>query len=115
MFRIEKITTDPLQTQSLQLPDGTKINLTLYFVPMQYGWFIKELKYGDFVLNNLRITNGANILRQYKNQIPFGLGCVSDNDREPSQQQDFSSEASKLYILDAADVELYEDYLSGKV
>lgn len=113
MFQINQITDDSLQNQNLVLPDGTVISLTIYFVPMQYGWFITELTYGTFTLNGLRICNSPNMLHQFKNQIPFGLACFSTASREPSLQQDFSSGASQLFVLTAAEVAQYSEFLSG--
>ena len=113
MFLIQQITNDPLQKQTLILPDGTSLSLTVNFVPMQYGWFITSLIYGSFTLNGLRITNSPNMLHQFKNQIPFGLACFSTNNREPSQQQDFSSGASQLYILSSAEVAQYAGLLQS--
>jgi hypothetical protein len=113
MFLIQQITNDPLQKQTLILPDGTSLSLTVNFVPMQYGWFITSLIYGSFILNGLRITNSPNMLHQFKNQIPFGLACFSTNNREPSQQEDFSSGTSQLYILNAAEVAQYAGLLQS--
>lgn len=113
MYLIQQITNDPYQTQDLVLPDGTVVSLTLYFIPMQYGWFITNLTYGNFVLNGVRISNSPNILYQFKNQIPFGLACFSKGNREPSLQDDFSSGASQLFILSAAEVQAYSEFLSG--
>jgi hypothetical protein len=110
---IQQITSDPLQQQTLILPDGSSLNMLVYFVPMQFGWFITNLTYGTFILNGLRITNSPNMLNQFKNQIPFGLACFSTNNREPSQQQDFSSGASTLYLLTQAEVAQYSEFLSG--
>lgn len=111
MFLIQRITSNPLQTQNLVLEDGTIVGLTIYFRPLQQGWFINNITYLDFVLNGLRITNSPNMLNQFRNQIPFGLGCFSTNNREPSLQEDFSSGASKLYILNQAEIELYAAFL----
>lgn len=118
MFVIQNITTDPKQTRILLLQDGSPVRVTMEFKPMQYGWFFNTLTYGDnFVLNGLRITNSPNMLHQWRNLIPFGLACFSVNNsaREPSQQADFSSGASILYFLSAAEVLAYSDFLSGKV
>lgn len=109
---IEQITIDPLQQQTLRLPDGTSIDLTLYFRPMQQGWFINSLVYGDFILSGIRLTNNPNILMQWKNKLPFGLGCFSKSIREPSLQEDFASGYSTLYILSEEEVEGYSEYLS---
>lgn len=113
MFLIEQITSDALQTQNLVLQNGSSVNLTIKFVPMQYGWFIPTLTYNTFTLNGLRIVNSPNMLHQYLNQIPFGLACYSTANREPSQQQDFSSGASKLYLLNEAETLFYLQYLQG--
>lgn len=114
MYRIQQVTEDTKQTKTINLPDGTFFTMTLYFVPMQFGWFITELTYQDFVLKGLRITNSPNMLHQFKNQIPFGLACLSTDNREPSQQEDFSSNASILYLLDQDEVIAYTEYLSGR-
>ncbi len=115
MFLIQQITSEPRQTQELILADGSLVSLSIYFIPMQYGWFITNLTFNDFVLNGVRITNSPNILFQFHNQIPFGLACFSKANREPSFQDDFSSGNSQLYILSQAEVDAYVEFLSGKV
>lgn len=112
MNLINQITNDTRQKQSVPLEDGTTFNISIYFVPMQKGWFIEELTYGDFKVTCMRIVNSPNILRQFKNKLPFGLACISNEDREPALQNDFISGASNLYVLSEAELEQYEDYLS---
>ncbi len=113
MNQINQLTNSSRQNQILVLADGTSFNITIYFVPMQYGWFITNLTYGEFVLNNIRICNIPNLLQQFRNQLPFGLACFSVNEREPSQQDDFVSGASSLYVLTAAEVRQYSEFLSA--
>jgi len=114
MYLIQQITSYPYQTQTLILPNGNSLTLTIRFAPMQYGWFITNLTYFDFVLNGMRICNSPNMLYQFKNNLPFGLACYSTQNREPSLQQDFSSGASSLYILNADEVEgIAELYSNG--
>lgn len=112
MYKIQQMTTDASQTQNLILPDGSTVTLTIYFIPMQYGWFIQSLSYQDFVLQGVRLTNNPNILQPFKNQIPFGLACFSSSQREPTLQEDFSTGASSLYILTSEEVEEYAEFLS---
>ncbi len=114
MFLIQQVTSDANQKQTLILPNGNAALIQIYFVPLQYSWFITQLIYQNFTLNGLRITVSPNMLRQFKNQIPFGLACYANGvQREPSQQLDFSSDAFSLYILDHAEVLAYEDALMG--
>lgn len=115
MYIVNQLTDDPLQSQPLVLPDGTTIGLTLYFIQQQFGWFIRELTYGDnFILRGMRVCNSPNMLHQFRNQLPFGLACYSTNDREPSLLQDFSSGNSILYVLTPAEVAAYTEFLSGQ-
>ncbi len=111
MLLIQQVTSNPLQKQTLVLQDGTTLTMELYFRPMQFGWFVNQLTHGDFVLNGLRITNSPNMLYQFKNQISFGFACFSTANREPSQQEDFSSGASRLYILTSEEVDEYTRFL----
>ena len=113
MYLIQNITSDSKQTKNLILEDGSILTFTIYFVPMQYGWFITNLTYGDFVLNGLRVCNNPNMLFQWKNVLPFGMACFSRSNREPSQQQDFVSGNSNLYILTSAEVEEYSEFLAN--
>jgi hypothetical protein len=115
MYKIENITANAKQKQSLLLPDGTVITLRMYFVSMQFGWFVAELSYNDFVVYGLRICNSPNMLHQFRNKIPFGLKCTTADGREPSQQQDFSSGASQLFILSPDECDAYTGYLTGEV
>ena len=112
MNLIQRVTSNPLQTQTLILDDGSSVLFTIYFRPMQYGWFINTLSTTNLTLNGMRIVNSPNMLNQWRNLINFGLACFSDGDREPMLQQDFSSGRSKLYILTAAEVQEYAEYLS---
>lgn len=115
MFQIQNLTDDTKQKQTVLLEDGTSFTFTLYFRPLQYGWFIDELTYQDFVLYGLRVCNTPNLLHQYRNQIPFGLACFSSEKREPMLQPDFSSGASNLYVLSADEVEDFQRYLTSEV
>lgn len=115
MYLINNLTQNPLQSQNLTLPDSTIVSIQIYFIPMQNGWFITNLTYGSFVINGMRISNNPNMLLQYQNQIPFGLACYSTANREPSLQEDFSSGASQLYILDQAECEEYYAFLQAGI
>ena len=116
MYLIQQITSDPTQTQTLILPNGNTCNLTISYAVQQYAWFILSLTYGtNFTLQGMQITANPNMLHQWRNAIPFGLGCFVTGNREPSQIQDFSSGAAQLYILSQAEVAQYTAYLAAGV
>jgi hypothetical protein len=114
MYLIQQITDSPYQQQSLVLYNGNVLTMTLYFSAQQQGWFIENLTYQDFIINGMRITVNPNFLNQFRNQIPFGLGCYTTLLREPSLLQDFSSNNFSLYILDNIEVDSYVNILSKK-
>lgn len=119
MYRVEQITNNSKQKRTLVLPDGSLVTFTMEYIPLQQGWFINSLTYGDFILNGFKITNSPNMLHQYKNKLPFGIACISGKDitsggmREPTQQDDFVSEFSKMYLLDEDELIAYTEFLSG--
>lgn len=112
MLLIQPLTQAPKQQLTIVLPNGNTATMTIYFVPIQQGWFITNLTYGDFVLNGIRIVVSPNILNQFRNLIPFGIACFSDGNREPSLIQDFQSGACKLYLLTPEEVNNYASLLT---
>lgn len=115
MYRVENLTNSSRQKQVLVLPDQSKIEISIYFIPMQYGWFITSLVYKDFILNNIRISNSPNMLNQFRNQIPFGMACISTQNREPSLQDDFATDVAQLFILTPEEVDAYTAFLTGEI
>lgn len=115
MIQISQITTDALQTQTLVLPSGDTFSITMYYMPLQICWVFTNITYKSFIINNLKISNNPNLLYQWQNIVPFGIGCFSPSGREPTLQQDFASQASKLYILTQDQVQQYTDYIQGGV
>ena len=113
MYLVSQVSSAPLQTQTLILPDGSSTTLTMAFYPQQYCWVITLLTWKTFTLSGLQITTSPNMLNQWKNQLSFGLGCTCVNNREPTQQQDFSSVNAQLWILSAAEVAQYARILGG--
>lgn len=114
MRLLNQVTNASNQKQNILLPDGTQIELKIQFKPMQFGWFITSLTWQNVVIEGMRLCVNPNILRQFKNQIPFGIACFSQASREPMFQDDFSSRVANLYLLSEEEVQEYEDYLSGQ-
>ncbi len=107
MNLITNISDSPCQTFTLPLADGTQMTMTMAYRPQQTGWYFDLSWTGQtpaFQLNGRRIVTFPNMLRQFRNQITFGLACVTADNLEPLNQTDFSSGYANLYILDMADV-----------
>ena len=104
--RLDGISPYTFQKQRLILPNGDPIILTIRFSPLQYGWFITELSYAptDFLIKGARVTTTPNMLHQQRNLVPFGLGCFTKDNQEPTQIEDFSSGYAQLYLLSEEEV-----------
>ncbi len=104
---IPGITSDPKQTISIPLPDGSSVSLNLDFKPQQLGWFYSiaySTKTVNFQLTGSRLVTSPNILRQYQNIVPFGLSVVTQGNVEPTTQTAFSDDTITFLLLDQSDI-----------
>lgn len=113
MFIVDSITSDAKQKQSLVLPNGTTFEIEMEYKPLQRGWFFTSLTYGDFVLTGMRICTSPNLLHQYKNKLPFGIAVTSLANGEPTQQEDFFSGNSVMYILTEDEAQEFANFLTN--
>ncbi len=114
MLLIQGLTNDAKQKMNLILPsNGKKVEVHLEFKPQQVGWFL-SFTYETFSCSGLRICSSPNVLRQYKNLIPFGLACFVEADQEPMFQTDWSSARANLYLLTTEEVQNLEDVINGE-
>lgn len=100
---INKINNSPKQSFILTGEAGENIDFSLYFLPSQNSWFF-DISSGDFSSNGMRLCASPNILKCYKNNISFGLACVSIDGYDPNSLDDFTSGRIQIYTLSADDV-----------
>ena len=110
MLHINHLTDDPQQQANLTGIPGVTIGLTLRFMPRIQRW-IMGLTYGSWSAQGIAVTTSPNMLRQYRNVIPFGIACITATGLDPYTVEDFSNQASNLYLLNAADVAAIETEL----
>ena len=110
MIELTDLNDNAKQKFFLPLDLQEKVRFKLYFMPTQSAWFF-DFNYKDREFNGNKLVLGANILRMYKNIIPFGLMVYADFHIEPFKLDDFSSGRVKLYVLEKEDV----SFVEGKV
>lgn len=113
MQQIANITSDTKQRRLLILENGSNMELYLEYRTFQLGWFA-AITYGDFKVQNLRVTTSPNFLHQYRNLIPFGLACKTDENQDPLLPEDFEQGRSSLFLLNATETKLVEDFINGE-
>lgn len=114
MFQITQLGNEAKQQIEMLLSDQTKVLFTFEYKPNQLGWFF-GFQYGEINYQNIRLTTSYNILRAYRNYLPFGLRCDTFDDEEPMDIDDFVNEYATVYLLEKADVEAIEGKYYVKV
>lgn len=107
MKLLNKITDDTRQNFILSGEAGEVISFFLYFMPSQSSWFF-DISWGTFAANGIRLCWSPNILRGFRNNITFGLSCLSTDGFDPKSIDDFVDGRIRLDLLSAADVALIE-------
>ena len=92
--------------------NGDIIEIILYFQSRTNTWKM-DVSCNDFDLKGLRIYHLPNILNQYENIIPFGIGVIIDDGGEPFLINDFSTGRVQLAILTPDEVDAVDAFYVG--
>lgn len=103
MLYINKVTDAASQQLTLTGIPDIQITLTLRFMPRIKQW-IMGISYGSISIQGIAVMCGLNLLRQFKNEIPFGISCIRADGLDPYTVEDFANQSANLYLLDATDV-----------
>lgn len=114
MFQLTQLGNDPRQELEMILDSNIRIKFIFEYRENQLGWFF-GFKYGANEYTNIRLTTSYNILRAYRNWLPFGLRCDTADDEEPMGLNDFVNGYATVYLLTKADVQAIEGNYYVKV
>jgi len=103
MRQLTEISKDPKQKFTVITEDNQSFDLSLEYSDQQQCWFY-SVTFGILSINGSRIVTGVNILRSYKNVLPFGIAIDTDDLSEPFSIDDFSTGRVKFYILTESEV-----------
>jgi len=103
MRYIDRINSTPNQIYTVGLDTGDTFTLELRYMPTQQLW-MANIAYGSKKINGIILVVGYNVLRNYKNLIPFGISITSTDGLDPYYLTDFSTQRIKLYVLTASEV-----------
>lgn len=107
MLYINKLTADAQQSLNLTGLPGIQIAMTLRYMPRTQSW-VMGVTWGDVSIQGIQVVGSLNLLRQWRNIIPFGITCICPDGLDPYQLTDYVNQRASLYLLDAADVETIE-------
>lgn len=113
MFKFDNLSNEPKQEIIKILNDNLRIPFTFEYKANQLGWFF-GFTYNGETYSNIRLTTCYNILRAYRNWLPFGLRCDTLDGEEPMEIDDFSSGYASVYLLTKDDVKAIEGNFYAK-
>lgn len=118
MQKFDNLSDEAMQSAKLVMADGSVVTLTLRFNPALERW-VFDISRNEFSLNGLNICVHPNLLRPWRNIIPFGLACTSTDGVDPTLISDFlptdTGDAHVvLYLLDSTEVEQVEETILEK-
>ena len=103
MKQITEITSEPKQRFDIITEENQEFEFKLEYSDQQQGWFW-SLTYNNLIINGARLVTAPNILRRYKNMLPFGLSIQTEDLSEPILIDDFETERVKVYLLTESEV-----------
>lgn len=101
------LTDQPNQQYPISLPDGSTATLSLQYWPQQVGWYYDLSWNGQtppWQLIGQELVTAPNILRQFKNIIPFGITVSTIDGLDPTDQEDFVNGTATMVLLNASDI-----------
>lgn len=114
MYKINSLGNEPKQQITLLVDDNTRVIFYFEYKANQQGWFF-GFEYNNTLYQNIRLTTSYNILRAYRNWLPFGIMCLTNDDFEPMDLNDFVSNYASVYLLSKEDIKGIESNYYSKI
>lgn len=114
MYQLTQLDSQSKQQIEMILDNQDRVVLKFEYKPNQLGWFF-GFKYGDVNYQNIRLTTTYNLLRAYRNWLPFGLRCDTPDMEEPMNIDDFTTGYATVYLLTKEDIQAIEGNYYAKM
>ncbi len=103
--QITNLTNFANQSTGLQLPDGSTVTMGLIYQGATERWQM-SIAYPtlNFTATGLSVCCYPNLLRQWEHILPFGIACVTLDQTDPFDINDFSSGRATIYLLTQDDI-----------
>jgi len=108
MIKITEITDEAKQQFTLIGENQESISFYLEYKPSQQSWYF-NLEYLNTTANGLKLVNSPNVIRNYKNVLPFGISCIVTDGTDPYFIDDFINDRVQIFLLNEAEVVQIEE------
>lgn len=103
MIQLTTLNDSPNQETTVQLADGSVVTLRFIYRPSVQRWSV-DVEHESIApggkIDGKGLCTHPNLLRQWRNTIPFGLSVISTDQQDPVSLQDFVSGRITVYVLD---------------
>lgn len=109
MQQIDNLSDSAMQLTKVDLGDGTILEIALRYAGATQRW-VMDVTRGDFSVKGLNICVQPNLMRPWRNVVPFGLTCLTTDGADPTYFDDFLADPvtlqsrANLYVLSADEV-----------
>lgn len=114
MYQLTQLDNNPKQQITMVLNDQERVVFNFEYKANQLGWFF-GFKFHNINYQNIRLTTAYNLLRAYRNYLPFGLRVDTVDMEEPTDLNDFSNNYAAVYLLTREDVKTTEEAYYAKI
>ncbi len=108
MQQLNNLTNDANQLMTFTLTDGSDLKLVFIYRPAIQRWSL-NVSHALLTLNGVNLCLGPNILRQWRNIVPFGLAVLSKDGLDPVDISDFQTGRITVYVLTPEEVQQVEN------
>lgn len=102
MIQVTNLSDAANQLSTVTLADGSTLSLNLIFRAATQRWTVSATR-GDFTVNDVNMCLNPNLLRAFRETIPFGLTIISTDGADPFDINDWINGRCLLYVLDNTD------------
>lgn len=96
-YIINNLTAAAVQTSIALLADGSSVSLTFRYRPAVQRWTV-DVERGSFKANGLGLASNPNLLRLWRNVIPFGLAVSTKDGTDPFMADDLAGPTPRVTI-----------------
>lgn len=112
MKLIDTLGSEANQTTKMALDDGSIVSFNFRYLPRVQRWMF-DITHTSITLLGNNLCLHPNILRAFRNTIPFGLAVVATDSVDPVDINAFSSGRVSVYVLSSDEVQQIEQQIFG--
>lgn len=117
MQLLDNLTDAADQFMIFPLLDGSLVQLEFFYRSGIERWSVDIIHptIPGGAIHGFTICQGPNILRQWRNLIPFGMCVISGDGLDPTQSTDFLNGVCQIFMLDAIEVAQVEEEILSPI